>query len=68
MEYPNLASTSVSWRGIFWLYASKYGSGASLADLLDLVLLLLFFRKPKAKISKRNMDSKIEDKIIPVDS
>ena len=26
MEFPNLASTSVSLRGIFWLYASKDGS------------------------------------------
>ena len=39
-EFPNLASTSVSLRGIFWLYASKDGSSASLAELLDLVVLL----------------------------
>ena len=38
-EFPNLASTSVSLRGIFWLYASKDGSGASLADLLDLTVM-----------------------------
>ena len=40
MAFPDLASTSVSLRGIFWLYASKDGSGASLADLLDLAVLL----------------------------
>ena len=40
MEFPNLAFTSVSLRGIFWLYTSKDGSGASLADLLDLAVLL----------------------------
>ena len=40
MEFPNIAPTSVSFRGIFWLYASKDGSGALLADLLDLVVLL----------------------------
>ena len=42
MEFPNLASTSVSLWGIFWLYASKDGSSASLADLLDLTVLLGF--------------------------
>ena len=40
MEFPNLAFTSVSLGGIFWLYASKDGSGALLADLLDLTILL----------------------------
>ena len=45
MEFPNLASTSVSLRGIFWLYASKDGSGASLADLLDLAVLLANCRR-----------------------
>ena len=40
MEFPYLVSTSVSLRGIFWLYTSKNGSGALLADLLDLVVLL----------------------------
>ena len=39
MEFPNLASSSVSLRGIFWLYVSKDGSGAPLADLHDLVVL-----------------------------
>ena len=39
MDFPNLASTSVSLRVIFWLYASKDESGASLTDLLDLVVL-----------------------------
>ena len=43
MEFPNLASTSVSLRGIFLLYASKDGSGVSLADLLDLAVLLLTY-------------------------
>ena len=38
MEFPNLASTIVSLRGIFWLYAGKDGSGSSLADLLDLTV------------------------------
>ena len=42
MEFPNLASTSVSLRGIVWLYVSKDVSGASLADLLDLAVLLIF--------------------------
>ena len=42
-EFPNLASTSVSLRGIFWLYASKDGSSASLAELLEgLVKEVLF--------------------------
>ena len=40
MEFRYLVSTSVSLRGIFWLYTSKNGSGALLADLLDLVVLL----------------------------
>ena len=40
MEFPYLASTSVSLRGIFWLYMSKDGSSTSLADLYDLVVLL----------------------------
>ena len=40
-EFPNLASTSVSLRGMFWLYASKDGGGAALADLLDLAVLFL---------------------------
>ena len=40
MEFPYLVSTNVSLRGIFWLYTSKNGSGALLADLLDLVVLL----------------------------
>ena len=39
IEFPNLASTSVSLRGIFWLYASKDGSGASIPELLDLAVL-----------------------------
>ena len=39
MEFPNKASTSVSLRGIFWLYACKDCSGASLTDLLDLAVL-----------------------------
>ena len=39
MEFPNLASLSVSLRGIFWIYAIKDGSGSSLADLLDLAVL-----------------------------
>ena len=39
MEFRNLASTSVSLRGICWLYASKDGSGALLADLNDLAVL-----------------------------
>ena len=41
MNFPNLAASSVSLRGIFWLYACKDGSGASLADLLDLVVLFI---------------------------
>ena len=55
MEFANLASTNVSLRGIFWLYTSKDGSlrgifwlyaskdlsDASLADLLDLVVLFI---------------------------
>ena len=45
MEFPYLASTSVSLRGIFWLYTSKDGSGASLADLLDLVVLFNIFQR-----------------------
>ena len=41
MEFLNLASTIVSLRAIFWLYASKDGSGAPLADLLDLAVLFI---------------------------
>ena len=41
IEFPYLASTSVSLRGIFWLYASKDGSGASLADQLELAVFLV---------------------------
>ena len=58
MELSYLASTSVSLRGIFWLYASKDGRGASLADLLDLavvfnksVALIIFWLNPKREIS-----------------
>ena len=43
MEFPYLSSTNVSLRGIFWLYTSKDGSGASLADLLDLGVLFFFY-------------------------
>ena len=42
MEFPNLAPLSFSLRGIFWLYASKDDSSASLADLLDLAVLLIY--------------------------
>ena len=45
MEFPNLATTSLSLSEIFWLYASKDGSGASLADLLDLAVLLHRIKK-----------------------
>ena len=48
MDFLNLASTSVSLRGIFWLYASTDVSGASLADLLDLAVLSRF-SKPLIK-------------------
>ena len=41
---PQLSATSVSLRRIFWLYVSKDGSGASLADLLGLAVLLRFFK------------------------
>ena len=41
MEFPNLASTCVSLRRIFWVYANKDGSGASLVDLFDLAVLLI---------------------------
>ena len=34
IDFSNLAPTRVSLRGIFWLYASKDGSGVSLAHLL----------------------------------
>ena len=45
MEFPNFVPLRVSLRGIFLLYASKDGSGASLADLLDLAVLLIEWSK-----------------------
>ena len=68
MKLPNLASTGVSLRGIFWLYASKVRSGASLADQHDLAVLFvrLYGNDNKNELRESIIQGKIKRTGIPL--